>query len=303
MGPNIYTLAPMGSSNFNIILICYGTVPVHYHGCRNLILSLTKTTFSGSAKSAHDIYVATTVPAYFSDLPVNIIGITKKEIESWVTPARYHFLIKPNALLKILETAPGRFLYLDSDICLLQSSFKNLAKQLKEDEKSSTAYLFRCERTVSKSKNKSTSIFEEKLRGRGYPLPSGLFYTYSRNKSQMWGSAMIFLPENKADLILRDSIYLAGRWVQFIPSHTIEQFALSESIRTHGLSLEALGQFVTHFSTSSRKKYANKTFIGHWGADISAPPQYHAKTLVDPTRPLSNTIHEKFRKWLNNSQS
>lgn len=285
------------------MLVCYGTAPVHFHGCRNLILSLTESISSRSDRAVHNIYVATDVPGYFSDLPVNIITLNEKEIEGWLTPARYHFLIKPRALLKMLETAPGHFLYLDCDIDLTRSSFGDLVKHLEDDEKSPKACLFRCESKVSKARNKSTSIFHDKLFGRGYPLPSGLFYTYSRSQSQMWGSAMIFLRTKEAESILRDSIYLAERWVQFIPSHTIEQFALSESIRTHGLSIEALERFVRHFSTSSRKQYAGKTFIGLWGSDISSPPVCNAKTRIDPTRPLRSTIHQKLGKWLNNSRS
>ena len=101
---------------------------------------------------------------------------------------------------------------------------------------------------------KRFSIYVKSLKDKKIKIDNE-FYELSK-KSALWGSLMIGISTN-----MRESLDWADKlmiqFFKFVPAHTIEPFALSESLLRKYKIVEGKN-FVSLYSTSRKKKHASK---------------------------------------------
>ena len=101
-------------------------------------------------------------------------------------------------------------------------------------------------------KRKRFNVYVKHLEGKRIEI-DGEFYELSK-KSALWGSLMVGIMANmRPSLDWADKLML--KFFDLVPSHTIEPFALSESLLRKHRIVEGKF-FVSLYSTSRKKKYA-----------------------------------------------
>jgi len=106
-------------------------------------------------------------------------------------------------------------------------------------------------------KRKRFNVYVKHLEGKKIEIDNE-FYELSR-KSALWGSLMIgIMPNMRPSLEWADLLML--KFFELVPSHTIEPFALSESL-LRSYSIVEGKKFVSLYSTSRKKEYARKILL------------------------------------------
>ena len=101
---------------------------------------------------------------------------------------------------------------------------------------------------------KRFDVYVRSLKGKQIEF-DGHSYQLSK-KSAMWGALMLGLMANmRLSLEFADKLML--RFIDQVPAHTVEQFALSEILLAKYKIVEGK-KFVSSYSTSRKKEYANK---------------------------------------------
>tara|TARA_B100000787_G_scaffold163781_1_gene145776 strand:+ start:3338 stop:4237 length:900 start_codon:yes stop_codon:yes gene_type:complete len=235
-------------SNRKILLyIVYGDDQVYYDGA---IFSFLTFKYWLKRDNSVEIYVLTEKPDLFEGYPINVLIMSDKQKTEWSLKGKYHFRIKNRGLAFVMDQLKlkdmDKILFLDTDTYFHKSPLPifNLIQ-------SNQAVFYLNEGLIYSRKRFST--FVRNLEGKKIQI-DGQTYELSR-KSAMWGSLMVgIMPNMRPSLDWSDKLML--KFFETIPAHTIEPFALSESLLMKYKMVEGKN-FVSLYSTSRKKKYAS----------------------------------------------
>jgi len=218
-----------------IIFIEYGQQERY----RNQVKYAVMTLHAHNQLDKSEIVIYSETPELYSDVKATAISI-KAQVDELSLNGRYHFRVKPCIILSALEEYQCPVLFLDTDT-FCNSNLTSKISSIKD-------------------KNILMNIFEKT---NPYPdcnlteatLPSGKVYSYDTQKTQMYNSGVVGVNPSHASAI-RDAISIIDAMkLSGVGYHTIEQTALSESFRIHGIKISELNKEITHYTRGTGKDY------------------------------------------------
>jgi heptosyltransferase III len=232
-----------------ILYIVYGDDQIYYDGA---IFSFLTFKHWVEDNDPVEVVVLTEKPDKFSEYPITIIKMNNKQKDEWSLNGKYHFRIKNRGMAFVMDHLElknnDKLLFLDTDTYFHSSPMK-----LFDIINPKQAVFYLNEGLIYNRKR--FSIYIESLEGKQIKIDNET-YELSIN-SEMWGSLMIGVMNN-----MRPSIDWADKlmvkFFDLVPAHTIEPFALSESLLKKYKIVEGKN-FISLYSTSRKKKYARKT--------------------------------------------
>tara|TARA_B100000795_G_scaffold270020_1_gene261948 strand:- start:21266 stop:22141 length:876 start_codon:yes stop_codon:yes gene_type:complete len=229
-----------------LLYIVYGNDQVYYNGA---IFSFL--TFKHWLKDDSEVeaYVLTEKPEKFFGYSINVLLMSDKQKNEWSLNGKYHFRIKNRGLafvmdkLKLIDV--DKILFFDTDTYFHKSPLP-LFNLIQPNQ----AVFYLNEGLIYDRKR--FFIYVRNLEGRKIQV-DGETYELSK-QSAMWGSLMVGIMTNmRPSLDWADQLML--KFFEIVPSHTIEPFALSESLLRKYKMIEGKN-FVSLYSTSRKKKHA-----------------------------------------------
>lgn len=116
----------------------------------------------------------------------------------------------------------------------------------------------------------------------------------------MWGSAIIGIDHSKGHL-LEEAFDLFRLLSPHIRAHTVEQFALAETLRAHEIKPIAAKNLVDHWSSIGKKNYVTPILAKFFSAYGEHNFNEHLDNVnqIQIKRPLSVFFKQKFDRWKN----
>jgi heptosyltransferase III len=239
------------SSNKILLYIVYGEDQTYYDGA--IFSFLTFMNWVDEESGIMPV-VLTEKPEVFERYPIRTIKMTKKQKNDWSLNGQYHFRIKNRGLAFVMDKLNlkdfDKILFFDTD-----TYFHKSPLPLFELIKSNQALFYLNEGLIYRRKR--FNIYIESLEGKKILIDDEV-YELSK-KSALWGSLMVGITAN-----MRPSLDWADKllvnFFEMVPSHTIEPFALSESLLRKYNLVEGRS-YVSLYSTSRKKEYAKKILV------------------------------------------
>ena len=278
-----------------VLYIVYGDDQGYYDGAKFSFLTLMNWI---SDKDLIETVILTENPEAFSNFPVTIIPITKLQKNEWSLNGKYHFRIKNRGLAFVMDvlqiTDLDKILFFDTD-----TYFKKSPLKLFELIQTNQALLYLNEGFIYKRKR--FGVYVESLRNKKIKIADK---TYELKKdSAMWGSLMVgIMPNMRPSLELADQLLL--KFIDIVPAHTIEPFALVEMLRRKYKIVEGKG-FVSLYSTSRKKGHAvkilSKFFIEK--NSLSFDDLINEAQKIKIKRPIFIVLKQRFLRLKKNVKS
>jgi len=272
-----------------LLYIVYGDNQVYYNGA---IFSLLTFNYWLSDNDQIEIVVLTEKPDFFLGYPVKTILITDKQKKEWSLNGAYHFRIKNRGLAFVMDDlnlkGMDKILFFDTDTYFHKSPLK-LFDLIKYDQ----ALFYLNEGLIYKRKR--FSVYVDSLEGKKIEIENE-FYELSK-KSALWGSLMIGITaEMRQSLNWADKLLL--KFFVMVPSHTIEPFALSESLLKKYKIVEGK-KYVGLYSTSRKKEYAQNIIENFFNENSSLElhDQIRMSQNVKIKRPLFVILKQRFLRF------
>ena len=229
-----------------LLYIVYGDDQTYYDGA---IFSFMTFMHWMDNKNQIEIVVLTEKPDKFLDYAVNTLLMSQTQINEWSLNGAYHFRIKNRGLVFAMDKLKlkdfDKILFFDTD-----TYFHKSPLPLFDLIDSSQALFYLNEGLIYDRKRFFTYV--ENLEGKIIDI-DGESYELSKN-SALWGSLMVgIMVGMRSSVDWADKLML--KFFEEVPSHTIEPFALSESLSRKYKLVEGKN-FVSLYSTSRKKKYA-----------------------------------------------
>ena len=241
----------MSNSRKVLLYIVYGEDQTYYDGA---IFSLM--TFMNWTKDINQIetVVLTEKPEKFLDYPVKTLFMSEKQKHEWSLNGAYHFRIKNRGLAFVMDKLKlkglDKILFFDTD-----TYFHKSPLPLFDLIKSNQALFYLNEGLIYDRKR--FRIYVESLEGKKIIIDDD-YYELSK-KSALWGSLMVgIMASMRPSLDWADKLML--KFFDLVPSHTIEPFALSESLLRKYKMVEGKN-YVSLYSTSRKKEYARIVLV------------------------------------------
>lgn len=273
------------------VIVAYGQELGYHHGAKFQILSAWQRWYSHPDVS---VCVVTDKPEIFEGYPVRILKITEQNSKDWSLNGLQHFGIKLRAFEYAMTTSaiPVAML-LDTDTYWVKNP-GFLAKKICEAQ----AVMFCDEGLIKGSRNVSINRFNEALTGRVVTWGKGTNYQLAP-ESRMLNSSIIGLHQNKIQ-ILDQAFELFKVLEPLVDAHTVEQFALGETLRLANVDVKFGSTYTRDWSSIGRKNYATpllrKFFEQHGENDFNI----HLEHLdsISIRRPLKILLKQKItRMW------
>lgn len=231
-----------------VLYIVYGEDQTYYDGAIFSIMTFINWI---NASCKVEIYVLTEKPEKFKDYPINTLLMNSKQKKDWSLDGKYHFRIKNRGLAFVMDVLKlnelDKILFFDTDTYFHKSPMK-----LFELITPNQSLFYLNEGLIYKRKRFSPYV--DSLEGKKIEI-DGELYELSKS-SALWGSLMVGIMGNmRSSLEWADKLML--RFFEMVPAHTIEPFALSESLLRKYKIVEGK-KFVSLYSTSRKKEYAKK---------------------------------------------
>lgn len=278
----------MTNSRKVVLYIVYGEDQTYYDGAIFSIMTFINW-INPSCKV--EIYVLTEKPEKFKDYPIKTLLINSKQKKDWSLDGKYHFRIKNRGLafamdvLKLNEL--DKILFFDTDTYFHKSPMK-----LFELITPYQSLFYLNEGLIYKRKRFSPYV--DNLEGKKIEI-DGELYELSQN-SAIWGSLMVGIMGNmRSSLEWADKLML--RFFEIVPAHTIEPFALSESLLRKYKIVEGK-RYVSLYSTSRKKEYAKKILSNFFIENklLSFYDQVSLAQKVKIKRPFHVVLKQRFFK-------
>jgi len=223
------------------------------------------------------IIVLTDNENYFEGLPITTIALHQDEKNKWSLNDRYHFRIKNRGLKKIINflslKPEDKIIAFDTD-----TYFNAPIKPLYDLITKSSSVMFRNEGRIRK--NIRFKTYHNVLSGRNFQTPLGKNYTLS-DEAEMWGALLCGIQVNNVSILDEaDDIMLL--LLNHVASHTIEQFALAETIKAHHQIHEGKAH-VLNYSSSGKKRHAIKIIRSFFASS----KQYSYEELAQRTKDIN----------------
>ncbi len=283
------------SGSKTLLYIVYGTDPMYYKSVKFSILSLMNFI---SQEDKINIVVLSEKPEEFSSYPIKVIPITQEQKDEWSLNNKYHFRIKNRGLKFILEylklNEEDKVLYIDAD-----SYFKKSPLDLFDLINSNQALLYVKEGLIYQKKRYKAYV--DSLNNINIPIEN---YTYTLSKtSAMWGSAIVGITVSmKHNIDFADKLML--KFIEMVPSHTVEQFSLAESLSKE-YNLVSGKKLINLYSTSAKMEYAKKILINFFKEYSNLPLEEQIKkaSKTKITRPIGTIITQRLKKLFTTGES
>ena len=233
-------------SSVECISICYGDNLAYHRGVKFQILRAFDKFFSIAEPS---LTVVTDQPNLFCNYPVKVIPISNDEKFCWSLNDQQHFGIKLKGLEKaLLASKADACLLVDADMVWKKNPFL-LTTAIND----SSVVMYRNEGKIFDSRNASIKNFETSLRNKKIQLTPETFYSVSGN-SEMWASNIIGIRPSNVHLVT-EAYQLFSVLEHIVPSHTVEQFSLSEIFRINQISRIEANSYFSSWSNTGKKNY------------------------------------------------
>jgi hypothetical protein len=228
-----------------ILYIVYGDDQGYYDEAKFSILTFKY----WLKKDKVEIVVLTEKPAEFIDYQVDVIEMSDEKKNEWSLNGKYHFRIKNRGLAYVMDElkleVKDKILFFDTDTYFHKSPLA-LFNLIQPHQ----ALFYLYEGLVYKRKR--FDVYVKHLEGRKIEI-EGEKYELSK-KSALWGSLMVgIMPNMRPSLEWADLLMI--KFYETIPSHTIEEFSLSETL-SRKYDLVEGKNLVSLYSTSRKKEYA-----------------------------------------------
>jgi len=229
-----------------LLYIVYGEDQTYYDGAIFSFLTFKNWILDNSNI---EIVILTEKPEKFKGYPVKTLLMSSQQKKEWSLNGAYHFRIKNRGLAFVMDKLKlngfDKILFLDTD-----TYFHKSPLPLFDLIQSNQAVFYLNEGLIYSRKRFLTYV--KNLKGIKIEI-DGEIYELSK-KSALWGSLMIGIGYNmRSSLDWADKLML--KFFELVPSHTIEPFALSESLLRKYKMVEGK-KFVSLYSTSRKKEYA-----------------------------------------------
>ena len=236
-----------------------------------------------------EIVILTEKPHMFDNYPVVTYDISPQQKYDWSLKGLYHFRIKNRGLAYIMDKLEmswnDKILFMDTD-----TYFKKSPLHLFELIKNNQALMYLNEGLIYKRDR--FSIYIEHLEGKKIEIDNEV-YELTKD-SALWGSLMIGITyEMRSTLDNADK--LLKILFNMVPVHTIEEFALCETILKKYRLVEGK-KFVNLYSTSRKKAYSQKKISDFFktNATLKLDEQVRLAQKVKIRRPLLVVLKQRF---------
>lgn len=227
----------MVSRGLTFIYVEYGNLDRLYLELRYSLATLLHWKFHVPV----DVVVYTDKPGRYRELPVRIVDITSR-IEEFSRGGLYHHRIKPCVLLEEMRTNPNFCVMSDTDTFFQEGFFEKLWSFVS-----------------------AGSIAVDRLHGRNpFPALAGFTavlpnigpYRYDPKKSVEYNSGLTAVDPAKHLPVIEDSLALIDAVLdQGKKLLTLEQIALSESMRVHRIPVATMHPLFRHYYRVAHKRY------------------------------------------------
>jgi len=231
-----------------LLYIVYGEDQAYYDGAIFSFLTFMHWILD---RSQIEVVVLTEKTEAFSGYPIKTLLMSKEQKNEWSLNGQYHFRIKNRGLAFVMDKLnlkdSDKILFFDTD-----TYFHKSPLPLFDLIQPNQALFYLNEGLIYKRKR--FDVYVKYLEGKQIEI-HGEFYELSKN-SALWGSLMVGIMVNmRPSLDWADKLML--KFFDLVPSHTIEPFALSESLLRKYSIVEGK-DFVSLYSTSRKKEHARK---------------------------------------------
>jgi heptosyltransferase-3 len=217
--------------------------------------------------------------------------MTKTQKKEWSLNGEYHFRIKNRGLAFIMDKLDlkdfDKILFLDTDTYFHKSPI-NLFSLIQPKQ----AVFYLNEGLIYNRKR--FFVYVKSLQGKKIKINEEI-YEISK-KSAMWGSLMIGISANmRPSLDWADELML--KFFDLVPAHTIEPFALSESLLRNYKMVEGK-DYVSLYSTSRKKQYASKVLSSFFNKNklLNIEDQIRLAQDIKIKRPFLVILKQRFEE-------
>lgn len=277
------------SQNINrkiVLYIVYGKDQTYYDGA---IFSFMTFSFWISETDNIEMFILTEKPEKFKNYPINTISISDSQIKEWSLNGAYHFRIKNRGLAYVIDKLGlkelDKILFFDSDTYFHKSPLK-----LFDLINTNQALFYLNEGLIYKRKR--FDVYVKNLEGKIIKIDNDTYEL--SHKSSLWGSLLVGITVSmRPSLEWSDKLML--KFFKLVPSHTIEPFALSESLSRNYKIVEGK-HFVNLYSTSRKKEYAGmilKIFLVE-NKELNFTEQVKLAQKIKLKRPLLVLLKQRF---------
>ena len=241
-----------------------------------------------------EVVVLTDNPEKFKDYPINILTMSNEQKNEWSLNGLYHFRIKNRGLAFVMDELKlhdlDKILFFDADTYFHKSPLPLFDLILPNQ-----ALFYLNEGLIYDRKRFFTYV--ENLDGKIIEIDDET-YELSK-KSALWGSLMVGISTKmRPSLDWADKLML--KFYELVPSHTIEPFALSESLLRKYKIVEGKN-YVSLYSTSRKKEHAVKILSNFFEEKkmLSVDEQIRLAQKVKIKRPFFIVMKQRFLRLLN----
>jgi len=281
----------MSNSRKILLYIVYGEEQTYYDGA---IFSLMTFMYWLDNKDQIEVVVLTEKPEKFIDCPINTLTMTEKQKNEWSLNGAYHFRIKNRGLAFVMDNLKlkdqDKILFFDTDTYFHKSPLPLFGLI-----QSNQALFYLNEGLIYDRKR--FSVYVDNLEGRKIEI-DGETYELSNN-SALWGSLMVgMMVCMRPSLDWADKLML--KFFDIVPSHTIEPFALSESLLRKYRMVEGK-KFVSLYSTSRKKEYAKEILANFLNENklLNFDDKVRLAQNVQVKRPLVIIFKQRLQRLFN----
>jgi heptosyltransferase III len=274
-----------------LLYIVYGEDQVYYDGALFSFLTFKHWL---SDNDQIEAFVLTEKPEKFAGYPINTLLMNDKQKDEWSLNGQYHFRIKNRGLALVMDKLKlknsDKILFFDTDTYFHKSPLP-LFNLIKEDQ----ALFYLNEGRIYERKRFFTYV--ENLEGKAIEIDNE-YYKLSR-ESDMWGSLMVGISTNmRPSLDWADKLMI--KFFELVPAHTIEPFALSESLIRNYKIVEGKN-FVSLYSTSRKKEHAKNILSKFFDKNnmLQVDEQVRLAQKVKIKRPLFLILKQRFLRIFN----
>jgi hypothetical protein len=274
-----------------LLYIVYGEDQTYYDGA---IFSFLTFKYWVSDYDNIEFIALTEKPEKFAKYPLKTILINQIQINDWSLGGAYHFRIKNRGMAYVMDQLKlndsDKILFFDTD-----TYFHKNPLPLFDLIQKNQALFYLNEGLIYKRKR--FNVYVENLEERKIIIDNQQ-YELSK-KSALWGSLMVGITGNmRTSLEWADKLMI--KFFDIVPSHTIEPFALSESLLKKYKIVEGK-DFVSLYSTSRKKDYAKKILLDFMKENSNLPihNQMLSAQNVKIKRPLLVILKQRLARLFN----
>ena len=270
------------------VLICYGNKLGYYHGAKYQILR------GYHWLKNYDIRVVTDRPDLFYGYPINLLRLDERQIHEWSLEGRNHFGIKLRGLHWAIESAPAHIqksVLLDTDMYWTKDPEK-VQKLIGPH----SSVLYQDEGPIFGSKDASIRRYSEGLSTQRIANDACQYELSAL--SRMWRSSIIGVDHSNGS-VLTEAFELFRLLSPHVKAHTVEQFALGETLRNHQINLIEAKHLVGDWSSIGKKNYATPILAEFFKKFGELDFNTHLDNVhkIKIKRPISVFLKQKVDRW------